>query len=505
MFVHELICQGEPDSLAIVDHERRITYRELQEHVAACRNRLYAAGVRVGDRVSIFSRNSADYIYAYMAIASLGAIAVPINFQLSSREIAYIIKDSGSRHILTYQPLNLVDALSALRCDMRVTQHDIRQMGKIDASIPAAPSLPPTFDEQNPCVIIYTSGTTGSPKGAVLSHRNLVTNASQMSIMHCKAEHHVLCVLPMYHCFGWTCSVLYPLYCGAEIVILDSFTPKETISVIREEKINDLYIVPSICSLLTKLASKEDMASLRLVVSGGTTLPLQIEQDFMNKFGVDICEGYGLSETSPVVTMNPPEKPKVGSCGPVVPGVAWKLIDSDGNEVPKGEAGELIVKGDNIMLGYWNLPDATKNALRGGWLHTGDVARADEEGYIYIVDRIKDMIIRGGENVYPREIEEFLMGMPGVLDIQVVAVPSRKYGEEVGAFIIARPDVPVAPEDVRAFCRGKIAWYKIPRYIAVVDGFPLTASGKIQKFKLREMAAERWPEAMAEPDPKAAK
>ena len=154
MFVHELICQGEPDSLAIVDHERRITYRELQEHVAACRNRLYAAGVRVGDRVSIFSRNSADYIYAYMAIASLGAIAVPINFQLSNREIAYIIKDSGSRHILTYQPLNLVDALSALRCDMRVTQHDIRQMGKIDASIPAAPSLPPTFDEQNPCVII---------------------------------------------------------------------------------------------------------------------------------------------------------------------------------------------------------------------------------------------------------------------------------------------------------------------------------------------------------------
>lgn len=492
MFVHELICQGEPDSLAIVDHERRITYRELQEHVAACRNRLYAAGVRVGDRVSIFSRNSADYIYAYMAIASLGAIAVPINFQLSNREIAYIIKDSGSRHILTYQPLNLVDALSALRCDMRVTQHDIRQMGKIDASIPTAPSLPPTFDEQNPCVIIYTSGTTGSPKGAVLSHRNLVTNASQMSIMHCKREHHVLCVLPMYHCFGWTCSVLYPLYCGAEIVILDSFTPKETISVIREEKINDLYIVPSICSLLTKLASKEDMASLRLVVSGGTTLPLKIEQDFMNKFGVDICEGYGLSETSPVVTMNPPEKPKVGSCGPVVPGIAWKLIDSDGNEVPKGEAGELIVKGDNIMLGYWNLPDATKNALRGGWLHTGDVARADEEGYIYIVDRIKDMIISMGENIYPREVEELIYQFPGISEAAVVGIDDKLRGQAGACFYSLHDGASINIRELKKFLQANLALYKIPREFHELPSLPRTSTGKIAKRQiLKDFLAQK--------------
>ena len=466
MFVHELIYQGKPDSLAIVDHERRITYRELQQHVAACRDRLYAAGVRVGDRVSIFSRNSADYVYAYMAIVSLGAIAVPINFQLSSREIAYIIKDSGSRHILTYQPLNLVDALSTLRCDMRVTQHDIRQMGKKDESLPAAPTLPPTFDEQNPCVIIYTSGTTGSPKGAVLSHRNLITNADQMSIMGCKAEHHVLCVLPMYHCFGWTCSVLYPLYCGAEVVILDSFTPKETISVIREEKINDLYIVPSICSLLTKLASKEDMASLRLVVSGGTTLPLQIEQDFMNKFGVDICEGYGLSETSPVVTMNPPEKPKVGSCGPVVPGIAWKLIDADGKEVPKGEAGEFIVKGDNIMLGYWNLPDATKNALRGGWLHTGDVARADEEGYIYIVDRLKDMIISMGENIYPREVEELIYQFPGISEAAVVGIDDKLRGQAGACFYSLHEGASINIRELKKFLQANLALYKIPREFA---------------------------------------
>lgn len=481
MFVHELICQGEPDSLAIVDHERRITYRELQEHVAACRNRLYAAGVRVGDRVSIFSRNSADYIYAYMAIASLGAIAVPINFQLSNREIAYIIKDSGSRHILTYQPLNLVDALSALRCDMRVTQHDIRQMGKIDASIPAAPSLPPTFDEQNPCVIIYTSGTTGSPKGAVLSHRNLVTNASQMSIMHCKREHHVLCVLPMYHCFGWTCSVLYPLYVGASIVILDSFTPKETIATIRDEGVTDACIVPSICSLLTKLASKEDMKTLRLVVSGGTALPQKIEQDFRDKFDAPICEGYGLSEASPVVTMNPCDNTRAGSIGPIVPDIDWRIISGDGSQVPLGETGELIIRGGNVMLGYWNLEEATKETLRGGWLHTGDIVRADADGYIYIVDRIKDMIISMGENIYPREVEELIYQFPGISEVAVIGIEDKLRGQAGACFYSVNKGVKLNVRELKKFLQANLALFKIPREFHEVDKLPRTSTGKIAK------------------------
>jgi long-chain acyl-CoA synthetase len=424
MFVHELILQGKPDAMAIVDHKRRFTYKELQTAVTNFRNRLYAVGVREGDRVGIFSRNSADFVFAYMATASLGAISVPINFQLSNREIAYIIKDSGIRTMLTYQPLNLVDALAALRCDLKVTQYDIKTMSKADPKISEAPALRADFDEHKPCATIYTSGTTGNPKGAVLSHRNLVANCEQMrdNGMGCKAEHNVLCVLPMYHAFGWTCSVLYSFFSGAEVVILDSFTPKETIGVIREEKVTDLYIVPSICSLLTKLATTEDMASLRLVVSGGTTLPLQIQQDFIKKFGVDICEGYGLSETSPVVTMNPPEKPIVGSCGKIVPGIQWKLIDAEGKEVPQGEAGELIVKGENIMLGYWNLPDVTQDAMRGGWFHTGDVARCDEEGYIYIVDRIKDMIISMGENIYHREVEELVYKFPAILEAAVIVI-----------------------------------------------------------------------------------
>ena len=481
MFVHELIHQGKPDAMAIIDHKRRITYKDLQEAVRACRNRLYAAGVRQGDRVGIFSRNSAEYVYAYMAIASLGAISVPINFQLSNREIAYIIKDAGIRNLMTYEPLNLVDAIAQLRCDIRVTQHDIRVCGQPKAGIEDAPEPSGGFDEHYPCVIIYTSGTTGNPKGAVLSHRNLIANAEQMEMMQCHAEHNVLCVLPMYHCFGWTCSVLYPLYCGATVVILDAFTPKETISVIRQEKVTDLYIVPSICSLLTKLASKEDMASLRLVVSGGTTLPLKIEQDFMNKFGVDICEGYGLSETAPVVTMNPPGRAKVGSCGIVVNGIDWKLVDAAGDQVPEGEPGEFVVKGENIMLGYWNMSDATKDALRGGWFHTGDVARVDDDGYIYIVDRIKDMIISMGENIYPREVEELIYQFPGINEAAVIGIEDKLRGQAGSCFYSLHEGAHVNVRELKKFLQANLALYKIPREFHQLDKLPRTTTGKIAK------------------------
>lgn len=481
MFVHELIYQGKADAVAIVDHQRRFTYHDLQMIVPNCRNRLFAMGIRQGDRVGIFSRNSADFIFAYLAIASLGAIAVPINFQLSSREVAFIVKDAGIQHIFTYKPLNLADAMAALRCDLKVVQHDIRLCSKIDADIPAASVLAADFSEQNPCVIIYTSGTTGTPKGAVLSHRNLIANTEQMSIMQCNSQYNVLCVLPMYHCFGWTCSVLYPLYCGAEVVILDSFTPKETISVIREEKITDIYIVPSICSLLTKLASKEDMASLRLVVSGGTTLPLKIEQDFMQKFGVDICEGYGLSETAPVLTMNPPQRPKVGSCGAVLAGIEWKIIDAAGNSVPQGEIGELVVKGENVMLGYWNMPDVTEDVLRGGWFHTGDVVRADKDGYIFIVDRIKDMIISMGENIYPREVEELIYQFPGIFEAAVVGIDDKLRGQAGACFYSVHEGAQINIRELKKFLQANLALYKIPREFHQMAKLPRTTTGKIAK------------------------
>ena len=481
MFVHELTRKGRPDDVAIRDHGRQFTYAEFSACINACRNRLYHAGVRVGDRIGIFSRNSAEYIFAYMGVVSLGAIAVPINFQLSNREIAYILKDAGIEQILTYKKLQLKDALSALGYDKKITQHDIALTSQSDASLQDAPSLPVSFDEANPAVIIYTSGTTGSPKGAVLSHRNLVSNAEQMSFMECKKEHVVLCVLPMYHCFGWTCSVLYPFFCGASVVILDSFAPKETIETIRDEKVTDLYVVPSICSLLTKLASPEDMATLRLVVSGGTTLPLKIEEDFIKKFGVSICEGYGLSEASPVVTMNPAGKEKIGSIGPVVPGVQWRLIDAEGNDVRSGETGEFIIKGPNVMLGYWNLPEATMEALKNGWLHTGDVARADKDHYLYIVDRIKDMIISMGENIYPREVEELIYQFPGINEVAVIGVDDKLRGQAGACFYTLQEGASLDLPKLKKFLQKNLALYKIPREFHELKEFPRTATGKIAK------------------------
>ncbi len=485
MFVHELIQKGLPQDPAIVDQGRRFTYADVAQAVDICRNKLYAKGVRQGDRVAIFSRNSAEYIFAYMGIISLGAIAVPINFQLSIREIAYIIKNSGAEHVLTYQPLDINGVLSTLDYEKTLHQHEIQSCSnEKDQNLPPAPPLPADFDDRQPCVIIYTSGTTGSPKGAVLSHRNLVSNAHQMRFMTCQKEHHVLCVLPMYHCFGWTCSVLYPISCGAEVVILDSFTPKETIEVIRKEKITDMYVVPSICSLLTKLAKPEDMASLRLVVSGGTTLPLKIAQDFLDKFGILISEGYGLSEASPVVTMNPTGKAKIGSIGPLIPDVSARFIDSNGNDVPKGEAGELIVQGDNVMLGYWQLPKATAVTLRDGWLHTGDVARIDEDGYIFIVDRIKDMIISMGENIYPREIEELIYQFPGIREAAVIGVEDKLRGQAGACFYSLQPNETLDLRLLKKFLQKNLALYKIPREFHELPELPRTATGKISKRQI---------------------
>ena len=491
MLVHELIQRGQEQDLSIVDGKRRFTYGETSKAINACRNRLYAKGIRRGDRVAIFSRNSAEFIFAYMGVASLGAIAVPINFQLSSREIAYIIVNAGAEHLLTYQPLDLDGALSALDYDKELRQHRIQGIGNPDDNLPDAPGLPANFDDMQPCVIIYTSGTTGSPKGAVLSHRNLVSNAHQMRFMTCEKQHRVLCVLPMYHCFGWTCSVLYPISCGAAVVILDTFTPKETIDVIRTEKVTDMYVVPSICSLLTKLAKPEDMASLRLVVSGGTTLPLKIAQDFMDKFGIPISEGYGLSEASPVVTMNPTGKAKVGSIGPLIPGVKARFVDSRGNDVPTGEPGELLVQGDNVMLGYWQLPEATAAALKNGWLHTGDVAYPDEDGYIFIVDRIKDMIISMGENIYPREVEELIYQFPGIREVAVIGVDDKLRGQAGACFYSLNENETLDLRLLKKFLQKNLALYKIPREFHELKELPRTATGKISKRQILQDYLEK--------------
>lgn len=474
MLLQEIINKANENDIALVDHGRRMSYKEFKEAIKRSRNKLYELGVRKGDRVGIFSRNSIEFVLTYFAVASLGAINVPINFQLSNREIEYILRNAGVKNLFTYKELGV----------QNVKEYDIKIIN--ESSEVEAPQLE-NFSWTKPCVIIYTSGTTGNPKGAMLSHKNLVRNAEQMINMCCESKHKVLCVLPMYHCFSWTCSVVYPLSKGATIVILDQFTPKETIETIRSEQITDMYVVPSICSLLTKLASAEDMKTLRLVVSGGTTLPLQIANDFIEKFGVEICEGYGLSESSPVVTMNPYGKPKVGSAGPIIPDIEFRFVDNEGNDVEPGHEGELIIKGDNVMLGYWNLPEATKEAIDDeGWLHTGDIAKIDEDGYVYIVNRLKELIISMGENIYPREVEEVIYQYPGIKDAAVVGVEDKLRGQAGACFYSMQDGFKMNVSDLKHYLQKNLALYKIPREFHQLEDLPRTSTGKIFKRKILE-------------------
>lgn len=480
MFVHELVRKGAKERVAISDHGRNFTYSDFSKAYRKYRDHLYADGVRAGDRVGIFSRNSAEFVFAYFGILAIGAIAVPINFQLKTREIAYIIKDSGIRVMLTYENLELTEALHALGCDTSVRQCNIVDYGNGD--FPESPPLPFDFTEHNPATIIYTSGTTGLPKGAVLSHYNLISNLEQIMGLKTNSTHSALCVLPMYHCFGWTCAVLNTFFSGARVVVLDSFTPKETIETIRTEKITDLYLVPSICSLVTKLAKPEDMESLRLVISAGTALPRKVAEDFTEKFHKIIAEVYGLSEASPIVTINPYGKDRPGSIGLVIPGLQWRIVDGEGHDVHEGETGELIVKGPNVMLGYWNLEDATEEALRGGWLHTNDVVRADADGYIYIVDRIKDMIISMGENIYPREVEELIYQYPGIYEAAVVGVYDKLRGQAGVCFYTLQNNAEnFNPRELKKFLQENLALYKIPREFYQLEKLPRTSTGKISK------------------------
>lgn len=483
MLVCELVNCGRENDLAIFDQGRRITYGELANSVEICRDKLYSMGVRCGDRVAIFSRNSAEFIYSYLGITALGAIAVPINFQLSLREIEFILRDAEIQHILTYVPLKLHEEL--------VEQHEIQKCATLDSKIPHAPEIPSEFTEDDPAVLIYTSGTTGNPKGAILSHKNLVRNVEQIRVLKCNPDHRILCVLPMYHCFGWTCCVLNALFNGASIFVLDSFTPKETIETIREHKITDLFAVPSICRLITKLAKKSDLDSLQYIMSSGTTLPLQVAKEFEEKFDKKLSEGYGLSEASPIVTLTPPGMEREGSIGLAIPDEELRIVNPDGSDVKPGEPGELWIKGDNIMLGYWNLPNETRKVLEGGYLHTGDVARIDSDGYVFIVNRLKDMIISMGENIYPREIEELIYKFPGIREAAVIGVEDSLRGQAGACFYSVEEDSNVDIRELKKYLQHNLALYKIPREFHKVDKLPRTSTGKISKREILNLFNEK--------------
>ena len=478
MLVHEIINNGRAEDIAVVDEGRQITYAQLKQGIKKYRNRLYALGIRQGDRVGIFSRNSAEFIYAYFATTSLGAINVPINFQLSTRETAYILQNAGVKHLLTYEPLTFEEELD-------VIQYDIATFG--DEIFPEAPALPADFDEDTPCVIIYTSGTTGNPKGAILSHKNLVCNTRQCEVFKCHRDCRVLCVLPMYHCFEWTCAVLNTFYRGAAAHVMRVFKPKDMVDMVREQQITDIIAVPSIFKLVTGLAKPEDFKSVRFFMSGGTTLPDKIVDEFKKKFGQPIAEGYGLSEASPAVFLTTHGEERQGSCGKLLAGTEVRLVDEDGNDVAQGEVGEVWVRGGQVMLGYWKNPQATAETLdEYGWLHTGDVGKVDEDGYYYIVNRIKEMIISMGENIYPREVEEVVYRFAGIKDAAVIGVDDKLRGQVGACFFEVQDGATVDVRELKKFLQKNLALYKVPREFHRLEEIPRTSTGKIAKRKILE-------------------
>jgi long-chain acyl-CoA synthetase len=491
MLVHQLIYQGREDHI-FLHSPSKITYKQLQTEVARYRSYLYHAGVGPRENVGLLIRNSPAFVYAYMAIISLGAVVVPINYQLIAREVAYIVKDAQMKNMVVASRIDLEAPLHSYGYFSNVAQHFIAE---IDAySAPEGSVTPPMDDkisENQPCTIIYTSGTTGNPKGAVLTHKNLTSDAfSYSKAMPIYENDNVLCILPLYHCFAWTCILLCSLLHKASVTILDTVVPKEVIEAIKHFGVTIMYGVPSVFMLLLKTSAPDDLAGVRLLISGGASLPQQVAENFERKFGIGITEGYGLSEAAPVVAINPQHRAKHLSIGLPIPGVETKIINPQGEKLPPDAVGELVVRGFNVMKEYFNLPEETAQALRGGWLYTGDLAYQDKDGYLFIVDRLKDMIITHGENIYPREIEEVLYSAPGVCEAAVIGIPDEIRGQVVCAYIVMKDGQILEKKVINGYLRRYLAPYKIPRDFIQLDSLPKNQSGKIMKRLLLGTACE---------------
>ncbi|MCT4607555.1 MAG: o-succinylbenzoate--CoA ligase [Marinisporobacter sp.] len=477
MFFHEIINQSTPTNTAIKSNGEIITYSMLNEYIERYRSYFNKIGIKPGDYVGLFYNNSPEFIYSYFAVSKMGAIIVPFNRMLTSNEIEYIANDTNMKHIITMATIDISTkytqiVLPAVISEIMKTK--IIELDQIDRS------------EDDVNTIIYTSGTTGKPKGAMLTHKNLISNAKSIIEYFSLNQKDIhLCVLPMFHSFAWTVNVAAALHSGACILIKDSFTPKNIINDINNEKVTIVTGVPAMFSYYLSLGIESDFASVRLFISGGDSLPVEVLKSFEYKFDKKIYEGYGLSETSPVVAVNPPNAIRPGSVGLPVPNVNVKIVDNNGKTLNAKEVGEILVKGPNVMKGYRNLPEETRKTIVDGWLHTGDIGYMDEDGYIYIVDRIKDIIIVGGMNVYPREIEELLYQYDGILEAAAVGVQDDKRGEIPMAYIVVKNKETFNLNGLKIFLRDNLAKFKRPKKIVLMDQLPKNATGKIMKRKLQ--------------------
>ena len=494
------MAQRHPDREALVSvaQGERYTYRELSEAVDAVARGLVAVGTAKGDRVGIWAPNCSEWLLVQYATARIGAILVTINPAYRSHELAYVLEQSGTSLLVSAQSFKGSDyraMVAEVAPDLRTVFLGATDWAALLEAGQAGDALPGRgLSASDPINLQYTSGTTGFPKGATLSHRNIVNNGYLVGELCGYSELDRVCVpVPFYHCFGMVMGNLGALTHGACVVVPgQGFEPVAVLETVQDERCTSLYGVPTmfIAELGEPGFSSYDLSSLRTGIMAGSSCPVEVMkqvQVFMPE--VTIC--YGMTETSPVSTQTTAEDSldrRVSSVGRVHPHVEVQVVDPEtGEVVERGVPGEFCTRGYSVMLGYWRDEDRTAEAIDAeGFMHTGDLAVMDDEGYLSIVGRIKDLVIRGGENVYPREVEEFLYSHPDVLDVQVIGVPDARYGEELCAWVKLRPGAQVAEQDLREWCRGRLAHYKVPRYVRFTDEFPMTVTGKVQKFKMRE-------------------
>jgi long-chain acyl-CoA synthetase len=480
-------AEANPDGPAVRLDDVTLSYSLLEGSTRHVAGLLAERGMRPGDRVGLMLPNVPHFAVLYYGILRAGGIVVPMNPLLKQREVAYYLGNSGAKLIFVWELF--ADEAQAGAKEAGADVIVVDTAGFIDL-VGSAPAVDGVFDcaPDDTAVILYTSGTTGQPKGAELTHANLESNitVSVEDIVHTQPGDVVFGGLPLFHVFGQTCGLNAAIKAGACITLLPRFEPGKALEILVRDKVTIFEGVPTMYVALVNYPDRGmfDLSALRLCVSGGAAMPVEVMSAFEKEFGCVVLEGYGLSETSPVASFNYPDKRKPGSIGTPIRGVEFRLVDDNDQDVPDGEPGEIAIRGHNVMKGYWNKPEETAKAMRDGWFHTGDVARRDSDGFYYIVDRKKDMIIRGGYNIYPREIEEVLYEHPAVAEAAVIGVPHPTHGEEVAAVVALKPGASASEDELRDYAKGKVAAYKYPRTVKIVESLPKGPTGKILKREI---------------------
>jgi len=501
----EISAETYPDRTAVMLDDFRFSYVEVNAFAKRIANVLVDKGIEKGDRVAIMIPNTPHFPVVYYGILNVGATVVPVNVLLKAHEIQYYLEDSDAKVFVVWRGFYDEAAAAFNQTDtchhllVVSTPDDLDSPGDGELLMPLILGASHEFDlvqtmPDDTAVILYTSGTTGHPKGAELTHFNMFFNAyySKEKIIQATPGDVILAVLPLFHSFGQTCVMNAGLMAGATITMVPQFDTERVAHVIERDRVSVIGLVPTMYAFLLNYAEQHacDLSTLRMAVSGASSLPVEIIHRFKEKFGVQILEGYGLSETSPVASFNVTDRTcKPGSIGIPIWGCEMRVMREDGSFASAGEVGEIVIRGHNVMKAYYKKPVATKEAIINGWLHTGDLGKFDDEGYFYIVDRLKDMIIRGGMNVYPREVEEVLHGHPAILEVAVVGVPDELRGEEVKAFVALRDGHTASAKELQEYCLERLAKYKCPKEVEILPSLPKGPTGKLVKRELRVLAS----------------